>query len=415
MKLLSYPDISERFQINVEKSESIDLAVAWITNSKALELLQQQADEGAKIRALVGIDTNFTHPDALERLTQFAQVRVVESEPGRIFHPKMYLFHSQDKIIAWVGSANCTNSGLNGNEELVSEFEFPRGSENEPQAWFEKKWNSIDSEKSEQLMIKYKTNWQKVSTDNLFSHKDSASQKTGKKLKYLDLSLSCDWDTYLQQLGQIDQFLKKSKTLQWDVFGPNGYLDVISTIRYMITHYKTWDNLSEHEVIMLLGLSDKDGNFGLLGDMKRARAAQDVFRNQKKFQIRREILASIRQTIDVKNKNEYIKVVRKAIKKITEHNGVGIGVATRLLALARPDMAVSVNGASAERLTKFSDINGLCGAKYIDKYVNLLEWMHQQPWHNSPEPADPWKKNIWDKRAALVDAFVYKGGYSNQD
>ena len=89
--------------------------------------------------------------------------------------------------------------------------------------------------------------------------------------------------------------------------------------------------------------------------------------------------------------------------------GIGPAAATRWLALARPDCMVSVNDASASGLGEASGLpqntNDLAGA-----YADLLGWLHGQEWFNEfngGQPDDPDEREIWNRRAALVDVFVY--------
>ncbi len=85
--------------------------------------------------------------------------------------------------------------------------------------------------------------------------------------------------------------------------------------------------------------------------------------------------------------------------------GVSHGVATRLLALARPDAYVSLNNPSAQGLASFS---GLRPTTLPQQYRKLLESVHASAWYRAPAPEDTFEKEIWTYRAALVDAFVYQ-------
>ena len=42
-------------------------------------------------------------------------------------------------------------------------------------------------------------------------------------------------------------------------------------------------------------------------------------------------------------------------------------------------------------------------------YIELLNWVYEQPWFNARQPDDPLERTIWNCRAALLDAFVYEG------
>jgi HKD family nuclease len=405
LKLLTYPNILKKFQKHVEQAKSVDLAIAWVTNSSALDLLRQQASQRSlKIRALVGIDTNFTHPVALQTLASFADVRVVKSTQG-IFHPKMYLFHLQDDIVVWVGSANFSNSGLNSNEELVSEC---ISSNEDAKKWFESRWQSISSAESGQLMVQYEKNWKPVHTENLLA---PSKVKTSTSLTQSKVNLDCDWESYLEQLHRRDRYwMNRTQVLKhpFSVLGDSSsYLETIAD-GHSITLYASWNELSYREAAMLLGLCDEYGVHGLLGSMRGAGRVRQVFTksNDKNLKIRQSILQAVQTTTHVTDPKKYLPLAEVALEKITQYDNFGMGVATRLLTLARPDMAISLNKASQSGLAKFSGMAPTT-LHNIPKYLSLLQWMYEQDWYKAPSPTDPWEKSIWEKRAALLDAFVY--------
>lgn len=68
--------------------------------------------------------------------------------------------------------------------------------------------------------------------------------------------------------------------------------------------------------------------------------------------------------------------------------GMGEALATRLLALARPDWFVVVNNMSRKLLTETTGI-GLTGKRW--SYQQLITWLADQRWHASPNPTDPWE------------------------
>ena len=43
-----------------------------------------------------------------------------------------------------------------------------------------------------------------------------------------------------------------------------------------------------------------------------------------------------------------------------------------------------------------------------ESYVALLEKIHSQAWFQSPEPADPPERELWQARVALIDVLVYR-------
>ena len=87
-------------------------------------------------------------------------------------------------------------------------------------------------------------------------------------------------------------------------------------------------------------------------------------------------------------------------------DGVGPGIATRLLTLARPDRFVSVNGASTDGLAASF---GLAPSTLDDpsNYARLLTAIYEQDWYRNPAPGNARERAISRIRAALLDPFVY--------
>ena len=119
---------------------NVDIATAWATEGVALRALEdlKKRRKGLAVRTLAGIAGNHTTPGALERLAKLGDVRLVNDGAG-LFHVKLILFRSARKSLAWVGSANFTGPGFDGNEELIYETEEAEGLAE----WFERRWEQV--------------------------------------------------------------------------------------------------------------------------------------------------------------------------------------------------------------------------------------------------------------------------------
>ncbi|GAB3842931.1 phospholipase D-like domain-containing protein [Hymenobacter jeollabukensis] len=107
--------------VELASAKSVCVAAA-LFSKKGVEELQELTQSDATVEILVGLDLP-TPPAALARLLKWSQeservsVRVWVT-PDTYFHPKVYLVKQVDKWVAFVGSANCTESGWQHNEEL---------------------------------------------------------------------------------------------------------------------------------------------------------------------------------------------------------------------------------------------------------------------------------------------------------
>jgi hypothetical protein len=98
--------------------------------------------------------------------------------------------------------------------------------------------------------------------------------------------------------------------------------------------------------------------------------------------------------------------------KLEQIHGFGGALATRFLALARPDRAISVNNGSRARLSKLTGLppTSLAHAPHgrANSYMDLLRWFEQQGWYSNPNPKDVRERLLANARAALFDALVYE-------
>jgi HKD family nuclease len=81
---------------------------------------------------IVGIDQKGTSKEALEALLSIenADISVIHTISGIIFHPKIYIFEGQKQVCVIVGSSNLTMQGLFQNIEASLIIEFEQSDEN---------------------------------------------------------------------------------------------------------------------------------------------------------------------------------------------------------------------------------------------------------------------------------------------
>jgi hypothetical protein len=112
-------NLQNELKSKLKSADEIWVAVALLTK-KGLEFIQDNLPEKAKQNYVLGIDLP-TDPDALDVLYK---QRILEDVTVKMFynqefyHPKVYILRSKQVYTAFVGSANCTSSGLFSNIEL---------------------------------------------------------------------------------------------------------------------------------------------------------------------------------------------------------------------------------------------------------------------------------------------------------
>jgi HNH endonuclease len=212
------------------------------------------------------------------------------------------------------------------------------------------------------------------------------------------------WAHYRVALDNCDQRQRRNNISIFqnlrvsDTMEMMSWIVTISEGRRIITHAPTWH---EYEISVLLGQKYDHKDWGLLGHM---RATAKAALNNRQTEIR-NILHNL---LDISSAQEFATKAVNAMEHI-KGDYIGVSVATRLITLARPDRAVSINNESAGGFAKFysglpKTPGGLGTAK---NYAKLLDHIYAEPWYKSPEPQAERDKNIWSMRAALLDAFVY--------
>ena len=402
MPLIERNQLLQRFDERLAQAAQVDIAVAWAKPCDALEALAESANEEITIRIAVGVSGNVTDPTTLERLQNFADLRIAPSPQYRIFHPKFFCFHGPDRTICWVGSTNLTRGGFGGNAELVHEFDDGAG---EGRRWFESLWNTLDPDPSPAI-AEYKDRYQ--------PQKSVPRPPTpGSAPELVPLANQSTWDDFVEGLRARDNYWSwrsQDEKFPWDVLGDTqSWIHTISTGRE-VARLQDWTSLTQRECYILRGFDQQEGTWGLLGSLGGAGQVASVFKPERMPDVgpvRAQIRHQVGQVLNATG-NEIARNAHRAMQAIRMIDGFGVAAATRLLTLARPDCLVSVNGQSAAGLGALSGLPKTRDSLAVN-YVELLNWVYEQPWFNARQPDDPLERTIWNSRVALLDAFVYEG------
>lgn len=115
--------LSEAFTI----SDDIRIAIAFVS-IKGLKLIEDSLklaiNSANSIEFLVGLDMNWTEPDALKMLYNLSYdndnitcICLSSLKPYYTYHPKLYLFSKDNNVKTIIGSSNLTEGGLKKNIE----------------------------------------------------------------------------------------------------------------------------------------------------------------------------------------------------------------------------------------------------------------------------------------------------------
>ena len=407
MPLIERNHLLQRFIKLLAEATKVDIAVAWATAWDALEALEAASEE-TTIRIVVGVSGIATDPTALRRLQGFADLRIAPSslQPG-IFHPKYFSFHCPRGTICWIGSANLTRQGFGEHCELVHEFN-DNDSTGEGQQWFESLWEELDPDPGPAIE-EYEERYEYEKG----YRRPKRGPRRPKRGPRPQLARQSTWDDFVAQLRDLDDYWCRRSGGSWDVLGlgeAHSWLHTIATGREVV-RLPNWTNLTKRECYILRGKGVGEGNWGLLGGLGGAGRFCMVFNPERMpgvGSVRTQLHGCVNRVLNAGD-NQIAQVAWDMVQKIWRFEGFGAAVATRLLTLARPDRLVSVNHQSANGLGKLAGLPRNLPGLAI-RYVELLTWVYNQPWFSAPPPDDPFERTIWNSRAALLDAFVYKGG-----
>ena len=406
MPLIDGSLLLQRLRKHLKKATHVDIAVAWAGPCDAVDELEISA-KNTKIRIAVGLSYNSTNPTTLDRLKEFADLRIGTSPSNGIFHPKYYCFRTPKRTICWVGSANLTNGGFISNAELVHEFEVKN---KEDLKWFELLWGNLKPDPTEEI-----TNYKENYTPPRRSPRPKP-RKTDTKPELPSLVDIKTWADFVSGLKALNDHCHHHE-YPWDILGEtHSYLHTIRVGREVV-RLRNWTNLTRRECCILRGdergNAKEEGNWGLLGTLPMG-ATPYVF-NPVNMPGVGPVRQQIRQQVDRvlnANSSEIANVAQNAIKAITKikledpRHHIGLASATRWFTLARPDRLLSINSKSSHKLGELSGLpkrpNGLA-----NNYAALLNWVYAQPWFKSSQPNNPLEQDIWNCRAALLDAFIY--------
>ena len=207
---------------------------------------------------------------------------------------------------------------------------------------------------------------------------------------------------YREALKKCEDMLR-DEGRDWEILDPQGrsYVKVIADRRQLLRGEARWQLDGRIQDRRLKGGDPRrdDRWWGLLGRLIRSNG-KAVGNHETKI---RRILDNVVSADDT----QFPDIAVDSMQRLTSIDYVAHGTATLLLALARPDRLLSLNGASREAYGRLSGMSCSTLGK-PQNYRKLLQWLYAQPWYADSPPTDGAFEKIWRFRAALVDAFVYE-------
>ncbi|WP_133480277.1 phospholipase D family protein [Cognatilysobacter segetis] len=370
-------------------ADRVDMCFAWVNSGQGKGRHWQTMQLGKVGRAVIGTAFAQTEPSALEVLDKKPdRLRLMINSEGT-FHPKVISGRKGNRAKAIVGSANFTTAAYTSNTELCVLLD---GSTDDSeldalQTFIDEQW-MLGTRLSPTWLEQYRQVW------------ESARRKKitvpGAKLEISSISsLSMSWEAYVSLIdAQHERPLADGNKVR--VFGEHpSYLYELDEAERIFRDQPKFAAISRPDRQFLMGMGRSSG---FIGTMRAAGFAKNIV-----YESPDAVGAALdRVPLDGPVSRGLIEDV---IGKLTELKGVKIGVVSRLLAVKRPDLFVSVNNGSKPQLAR------LIGGKRVDtvgQYLALLDHVWSTEWYTAGEPKDSREVTIWRRRAALLDSALYE-------
>lgn len=393
MKIISNPTEIDNILINSMKTYSkYNIATAWASmgSEASLTLLKNKTRIN---KMVVGLHFYQTHPDFIEKFANTDNVRFILKTDG-VFHPKVYLFYNS--INDWqclIGSANFTTSALTKNCELMVQI---RSKDLDSKVVFtdilktiDKYWLDAQVMNNSEI-INYKNIWGKNKM-KLESLKGTYGGTYSKNSIIKSNIFSLQWKEYYKKIS--DNF---------DSF--NYRLDILEKINNYFRQNQSFADFNKLQRKRTAGLvTDDEGDWRCFGSMKGAGKFHNRINHNDSDIAKALDCIPLTGTIYENNYQKFVEIFKKAFPT----GGVGIAVASRLLAMKRPDYFVCFDSQNRVGLCKNFAITG--DINFETYWKNIIERIIDSVWWSSSIPRGKNEKRAWNARVAMIDIIFYKG------
>lgn len=371
-------------------ADDVDMAVAWATSAEGTGRHWRAMDLAKVRRAVIGTEFAQTEPWALSVLgANRDRLRIVINSTGT-FHPKAIVGTRGKAIRAIVGSANFTSAAYTTNTELNVLLE---GVADAPEfrklsAFLDEQWTS-GVELDDGWLAAYTKVWEAAKRQKIMVPQA--------KLEVTSLtSLDISWADFVALIAaQEHRPLRSGYRIKVRGAFPS-YSGELNRTLAVFAKSLPFADLAKEDRTLLMGIG-KDSS-GLIGRMKAAGYARGIVNSSP------EKIGNVLDRLPLSGPVS-LALASELVNAITSLKGVKLGVASRLFAVKRPDLFVSVNKGSNPSLAKLFGGRPITTAK---QYIELLRTIWSTTWHRSTRPLDAEEAILWDQRAVLLDSALYE-------
>ncbi|MCC7137782.1 MAG: phospholipase D family protein [Planctomycetes bacterium] len=329
--------------------------------------------------------------------------------PSGVFHPKIYLFEGKNRWECVIGSPNFTYGGLGGNDEVATLLsDADQGAADAyraVKAVIEQYWqrgsvmSAADLEGYRQMWsARLRVRAQLGDTSRTGAKPTGDGGRSPLEIPILRLP----WSEFVSRARAEDTGhsivgrLAVLDHVRTQFKGGTSFCDIDTVWRKRIagTTYERFDEAGD------------DPNWLWFGSMRGAGTFKSLVADNSSHLS--DALDAIPSAGEV-SREQYELFVHRFTKAFAGRpgGGPGIGTASRLLAMKRPDYFVCLDSKNRAGLRKAFGIRGACGlAEYWD---SIVERIRSAAWWLADAPTAGEDAEIWKGRAAMLDALYYEG------
>lgn len=390
MKILSTSRALHSNLIRLIKGYSnIAFGVAWASASTDPYRLLKENKKNV-VAGVIGIHFYQTHPDVLDDFAGSKTVKFV-LQPKGVFHPKVYLFWSKTKWEAVIGSANFTAGAMGENTELGILLSQDDGNH------FEELRALIDGYAQEARTLtkaeaaNYRSLW-KAKQPELRKITDQYGDKEFTKPAVESRILSLDWPAFLAEV-------QKGKNHDFD-----ERLQLLEKIQAAFHSTPCFKDMNPQVRRAIAGIPNTAiENSAWFGSMIGAGVFKNlVIENPDQLSAALEEIPQ-EGTVTKAQYDAYVEAYVAAYPNGRD----GIGTATRLLSMKRPDQFLCVNVANLKSLANDIGRRNKTTITYEQYWDEIVALTMDAPWWKSPAPQSGPARQAWNARAAMLDAIFY--------
>ncbi|WP_027849389.1 phospholipase D family protein [Marinospirillum minutulum] len=384
--------LNKKIEQLAEIHENISFAVAWA--SAGTDAFNALSDGRKKIKkAVIGTHFYQTHPDVLAAFKGFKNCHFI-LQPQGVFHPKVFLFWSNCSWDLLIGSANLTKGAFTKNTELMLHASS----------------NDTDEDlrlQTEEIISEYWEQGEVVATTEVSKYRDLwKAQQAALKRVSGTYNISSTGKSPIHTKIMVMSWQDFLEGVKADPFhGFQKRCDILSLVRSYFSEHKSFSEMELGVRKTIAGLPNNLNvdDWGWFGSMSGAGYYhQAVNENNPHISAALDHIP-LQGLVSRDEYNAYIEEFTKAFPNGRD----GIGTASRLLALKRPDQFVCLDSKNKVQLCKDFGITQ-SGLNYDIYWDDVICRIMDSVWWNSPKPKNKEASQVWMGRAAMLDAIFYQ-------